>query len=264
MLTDLEHKMKPKITIITVCYNAGAKLDVTISSVINQDYNNIEYIIIDGGSSDETVNIIKKYEDRITKWISEEDDGIYYAMNKGIKLASGEWINFMNAGDSFTSSQTLSIVEKNLNNNIDILYGSANLMYKEGIRILKPEKLVNFNKKLPFCHQASFVRTEIIKKRPYNTKYKMSADYDFMYYCFRKSYKFAVIDKIIANYEIEDGASIRNRIIGKREDANINGSIKSIYWPAKFLMWKMYFFYIRIFLKKILPQNIINKIHGVS
>ena len=103
--------MEPiKISVITVAYNASRYIETTILSVINQTYSNIEYIIIDGGSTDGTVDIIKKYSNKISYWISEPDKGIYDAMNKGINKATGEWINFMNAGDTFHNPDTLSAV----------------------------------------------------------------------------------------------------------------------------------------------------------
>lgn len=95
------------ISVITVCYNAKSNLEKTILSVLNQTYSNIEYIIIDGGSTDGTIDIIKRYDDKITYWQSEPDNGIYDAMNKGIQKANGEWINFMNAGDLFASTMIL-------------------------------------------------------------------------------------------------------------------------------------------------------------
>lgn len=100
----------PLITIITVTYNSVNTLEKTINSVINQTYPNIEYIIVDGNSNDGTIDIIKKYCNKISRWISEPDNGVYDAMNKGIKLAKGEWLNFMNSGDTFASNQVLEKV----------------------------------------------------------------------------------------------------------------------------------------------------------
>lgn len=95
-----------KISVITVCYNAVDTLEKTIQSVLEQTYHNIEYIIIDGGSTDGTVEIIHRYVDYLAYWVSEPDRGIYDAMNKGIERATGEWVNFMNAGDYFYNYDT--------------------------------------------------------------------------------------------------------------------------------------------------------------
>lgn len=119
-----------KITVITVCYNAVKEIEKTILSVINQTYDKIEYIIVDGGSKDGTIDIIKKYESHIKIWVSEPDNGIYDAMNKGVRMASGKWINMMNAGDYFKDNNVLSEVFSD--NNIEmysVIYSNFELRY---------------------------------------------------------------------------------------------------------------------------------------
>lgn len=111
------------ISIITVVFNDKIGLERTIKSVLSQTYDSIEFIVIDGGSNDGSVDVIKKYEDKIDKWISEPDDGIYDAMNKGIKMATGEWLNFMNAGDVFTNPGILrEVFNHDYPNEVEFLY----------------------------------------------------------------------------------------------------------------------------------------------
>ena len=117
------------ISVITVCYNAENNLERTILSVLNQTYSNIEYIIIDGGSTDGTIDLIKKYADKITYWQSETDKGIYDAMNKGIQKATGEWINFMNAGDLFSSTTILQQMSDAIKPGTRILRGNIIRIY---------------------------------------------------------------------------------------------------------------------------------------
>jgi glycosyltransferase involved in cell wall biosynthesis len=124
---------KPVITVITVTYNAEKSLENTILSVINQSFNDIEYIVIDGGSTDGTLDIIRKYDEKINFWISEPDKGIYDAMNKGIKLANGIWLNFMNSGDSFVDYNVLShIFSVKYSDDVKFLYSDFYLKYEDG------------------------------------------------------------------------------------------------------------------------------------
>jgi glycosyltransferase involved in cell wall biosynthesis len=118
---------KPLISIITVVYNDIENIEETILSVLSQTYDNIELIVIDGASNDGTADVIKKYDKKIDYWISEKDGGIFDAMNKGIKVSKGDYINFMNSGDFFTSADLVNEVVKNLDNQrIDLLYGNRN------------------------------------------------------------------------------------------------------------------------------------------
>lgn len=111
-----------RISVVTVVYNAATQLENTILSVLGQEIDNLEYIIVDGGSKDGTVDVIRKYEGRISKWISERDKGIYDAMNKGIRMATGEWIIFMNAADTFCHSKVLSTVMADIPEHIAFIY----------------------------------------------------------------------------------------------------------------------------------------------
>ena len=153
------------VSIITVTYNAEVCLEKTIQSVINQTYKNIEYIIIDGGSSDKTLSIIKKYKKYIKYWISEPDKGIYDAMNKGIKIAKGDYINFLNAGDFYYENNVLSYLFDNLDKSVDLLYGDSYLIDQNGVnvRLLKAGVLNRYTVKkgMAACHQSIFIKRQI-------------------------------------------------------------------------------------------------------
>jgi glycosyltransferase involved in cell wall biosynthesis len=133
-----EHDGSPLVTVVTVVYNGAEHLERTIRSIINQSYNNIEYIIIDGGSTDGTVDIIKKYDQTVDYWVSEPDNGIYDAMNKGVSLACGDWINFMNAGDIFSDETTLQQVFSDIMNysTYDCIYSDTLFNYKSGSQLI--------------------------------------------------------------------------------------------------------------------------------
>lgn len=155
-------KMNPKISVITVVYNDKEGLEKTIQSVLSQTYDNIEYIIVDGGSTDGSVDIIKKYQNRIGKWISEPDEGIYDAMNKGVGLSSGEWLNFMNAGDVFCDNKVLDcIFEKNMPEYIQFIYSDY---WLEGAD--KKEKFLRIaNRDIgTILHQSSIYRKQLHEK----------------------------------------------------------------------------------------------------
>lgn len=173
----------PLITIITVVYNNVNQIEKTIQSVLNQRNANYEYIVIDGGSKDGTIDIISKYQHSIAYFVSEKDSGIYEAMNKGWRKASGDYCLFLNSGDFFFNDNVLHDVQPYLEKkNADILYGSLYAFDEKQNWITEfPENISLYfllNNFLP--HPATFFRTEIIKKNNgYNEKYKIIADWIF-------------------------------------------------------------------------------------
>ena len=189
------------VTVVTVTYNAEQYLEDTIKSIINQDHENLEFIIIDGNSTDSTKAIIKNYENKIDYWISEPDDGIYHAMNKAVEQANNEWIIFINAGDSFVSDNIVSKVMAEDIKGYHLLYGTIYIIDDNGKRVLA--KVPN-NKDIysypAICHQSLFTKTKILKKYSFDTTYKICADYDFELKCADKGYQFKRLDYAISNF----------------------------------------------------------------
>lgn len=213
----------PMISIITVSYNVEFSIRKTIESVLNQDYFDLEYIIIDGKSKDNTLAIAESYSDLFAEKkikyliISEIDLGVYYAMNKGIEYASGEWIIFLNSNDYFYNNDVLKVVfKKKYTNDIGAIYGNTwnekdNILYHK-----KASKIDAINYKAPFVHQALFVRKELLKKYRFNTQYKISADYDQFVRLYIDGITFKKIDEDISVFNL-DGISQSNIVEVNRE-----------------------------------------------
>ncbi len=183
-------KNPPLVTIVTVVYNGVKELGRTIQSIKNQTYPHIEYIVIDGNSNDGTVDIIKEYSDAISYWISEKDNGVYYAMNKAIDKSSGKWLNFMNAGDTFIDNNVISSFVANINEQTDIYYGSRFIQNGDTKTLEETSKLVKFYSMMPFGHQSAFINAKLLKRYNFNTSYQLSADYDFFIKCYHNKYIF--------------------------------------------------------------------------
>ena len=178
----------PKFSIITVTYNAGKVLEDTIQSVVFQTYRNVEYIIVDGGSNDNTLDVVHKYQERICKVISEPDKGLYDAMNKGIRMATGDYLCFLNAGDELHENETLQKIVYTLKGKElpDVIYGETAIVDEEGHflhmrRLSTPEHLhwKSFKEGMLVCHQAFFARRELALANPYDLRYRFSADFDW-------------------------------------------------------------------------------------
>lgn len=196
-------RTNPLISIITVVYNAQDFLEKTILSVINQTYQNIEYIVIDGNSTDSTMGIVGKYKDEITHIVSEKDDGIYDAMNKGIRLAKGDFINFMNADDILYSKDVIQNVVNNMQN-IDSVYYTRARVVSDSIGWMYPDyKTKDYQKWLKLNlpnHQTMFFPKSFYKNLFYDLRLKIGADDDYKLFALKKC-KVVFIDEVSVEFK---------------------------------------------------------------
>lgn len=215
----------PKFSIITVTYNAGKVLEDTIQSVVFQTYRNVEYIIVDGGSTDNTLEIANKYRDRITKVISEPDKGLYDAMNKGIRLATGNYLCFLNAGDELHENETLQKMVHTLNGNQlpDVIYGETAIVDEQGHflhmrRLSAPESLhwKSFKQGMLVCHQAFFARRELAINQLYDLQYRFSADFDWCIRIMKQSQYLHNTGLTLIDY-LNEGMTTRNHKASLKE-----------------------------------------------
>ena len=215
----------PKFSIITVTYNAGKVLEDTIQSVIFQTYRNVEYIIVDGGSTDHTLEVANKYRDRISKIVSEPDKGLYDAMNKGIRLATGDYLCFLNAGDELHENETLQKMVHTLNANQlpDVIYGETAIVDEQGHflhmrRLSAPKQLhwKSFKQGMLVCHQAFFTRRELAVAHPYDLQYRFSADFDWCIRIMKQSQYLHNTGLILVDY-LNEGMTTRNHKASLKE-----------------------------------------------
>ena len=211
------------ISVITVTFNAEKTLERTLKSVAEQDYPNIEHIVVGGNSTDGTIDIIRRYERSQLKWKSETDKGLYDAMNKGAAMASGDYLCFLNAGDMFHSKETLKQLFHSLpeNETPDILYGETDIVDENGKflfhrRLRAPEKLkwTSFKQGMMVCHQAFIVRRAIFE--PYNLSYRYSADVDWCIRMMKKAKNIFNSHLILINY-LNEGMTTANRNASLKE-----------------------------------------------
>lgn len=238
-------KVNPLVTVITVCFNSEKTIRKTIESVLDQTYAKIEYIIIDGFSTDNTVEIIKEYEPQFKgrmRWISEKDNGIYDAMNKGIALANGDWVNFMNSGDWFYANNVIEQVFTTDKSNFDLIYGDHEIRYSEKYngftRLHKAGDLKNLYKGMIFSHQSLFAKLTALKEIGFNAGcIKIAQDYYFITTAFSKNKNILrismPISSILAGGLSDSGI---NRIHGLYENMLIANKI----WGVKIFLYYMY------------------------
>ncbi len=194
----------PLVSIITVVFNGAKHVEQTINSVLNQSYKNIEYIIIDGGSTDGTIDIIKRYESKIDYWQSEHDGGIYVAMNKGISLANGELIGIINADDFYLPDAIEKIIEVDTIEHADIYHGNMQYVTENGESILSAKPDITKMDEMPaIFHPTCFVKKSVYDKAGmFDTQYKISADYDFLLRCLKQNFTFYYIPQTLTCFRL--------------------------------------------------------------
>lgn len=249
----------PKITVITVVFNGVALIEETILSVIGQTYPNIEFIVIDGGSSDGTVDIIKKYNDKINYWHSQADSGIYDAMNKGLSMATGRWVNFMNAGDTFYTSDTVDEIFAREIQTAIVIFGGVEVIYPDFSRLQMAGAPKKLWQGMQFCHQSAFTDVAYHQAHPFDIHHKIAADLVFFYSAFQAEVEFYNCGKIISRV-VTGGISETNRV------KSIMSSCGAI--CGKRLMPQIRIFYagrvissvLRTLAKRCLPRALVRKL----
>ena len=266
-----------RLSVITVCYQAAEMLQKTIDSVSQQDYKPLEYIVVDGGSTDGTLDIIARHQDIITRWVSEPDRGIYDAMNKGVTMATGEWVIFMNAGDTFAAPDVLrrsltpnpsrgegSLITPTINKatsnanqtplpsggagggclggGYSVLYGSV---IKNG-QVIEPHRFRNPHR-MPFCHQSSLTRTSCLRQQPFDISHHMSADLKFFKQLLLAGHQFQQVPFPIAVFDTT-GVSNARRSAGLADNIRVIREVDN--WRDRLrLLPRLYFVYLLCRLK---------------
>ena len=243
-------EQEPLVSIITVVLNGQKHIEQTIKSVLEQTYSNIEYIIMDGGSRDGTLEILKKYDDKIDLWKSEPDKGIYFAMNKGIALAKGSLIGILNADDFYLPDAVKKVVESDRLQKADIYYGDMLLAIENSsapeIR-MKPN-ILEMDEKPSIFHPTCFVKKEVYERAGlFDTRFRISSDYEFLLRCIRKNFKFFYVPEPITTFR---AGGISGSCASNVEGYRIMKIHKTGHHKA--VIWRGIKCYAKTFLKKVL------------
>ena len=241
-----------RLSVVTVCYNAEESIEKTMQSVLFQSYKNIEYLIIDGQSTDGTLEIVRKYQERYNniRLISEKDSGIYNAMNKGAFYAQGEYIYYLNSGDLFPEEKTVEQVMCQLEKNRpDVVYGNIDIDYgmrKKRIAYAKYRRL----KKLwialgiTICHQAVFAKTALMKERGFDESFKLWADQEWMMHLLKKKVTVDTIEKLVCIY---DGFGASSSALNLELVFQESDRITKMYAPVIYYVTKPMKYVLRIY-----------------
>lgn len=226
----------PKISVVTINYNMGDELPGTIESVLGQDYPNLEYIVIDGGSSDSSVEVIKRYPG-IHYWISERDKGRYYAMNKGVEAATGDWVIFINSGDRFHDPSVVTdVFQAQDHSGTDLVYGHVLRRYpSEGVqRVIPAQDLNTLPLRMPCSHQSLFARRSLLVQHPFSPDLSIAADHDFMLRARLAGGQFKKVERTISIFST-GGISDRQRFEALRQILDVLRRLHLLTWRVRII-----------------------------
>ncbi len=236
-----------KLSVITVCYNAEESIEKTMQSVLSQSYENIDYLIVDGQSTDSTLDIVRRYQEKYKniRLISEKDSGIYNAMNKGASHAQGEYIYYLNSGDMFPDEKIVEQVMRQIEKNRpDIVYGDIDVDYgthRHKICYAKQKRLKRLWIALGItvCHQAVFAKTSLIKARGFDESFKLWADQEWMMYLLKKNVMVETIELPVCVYDGFGASSsaVNLELVFQESDRITKKYTPVIYYVTKPMKW---------------------------
>lgn len=255
----------PTVTVITVVLNAKRVVEKTIKNVLEQDYPNLEYIIVDGGSQDGTQSVIQKYSYGIHKYVSEPDKGIYDAMNKASNLASGTWVLYMNAGDQFYAPDSLSQLSNALSTDADVIFAGVVEILVDGYetRIFHemPRPVENIWYQMPTSHQSTIVRTAVQQYYQFDACYRWCADHDMIARMYRDGKKFLSQNVLLSVFDCSSNNAHRDPQLYIRERWQL--SVGLVPWPRRILRYGYEWLHCKVWgsivnaIKKVLPGSVI-------
>ena len=212
----------PRITVITVCFNAQDVIEKTLRSVVSQTYDKLEYVIVDGASKDGTMAIVERYREAIERGggriVSEPDKGLYDAMNKGVRLATGEWFLLLNCDDIFVDEHVVADAAAFIAQHpeADVVYGNTEQVWDYGKVLSAPETAYR-NRKMCISPQATFVRTALHLSHPFDLKYRYAADFEQSTSFVREGRTFLHFDRLVSRVELSSGVTFDNHYASEEE-----------------------------------------------
>ena len=245
-----------RVTIITVVFNDAAHLQRTIDSIASQTYKNIEHIIIDGRSTDGTLEIIKRCTS-IDYWLSEGDRGIYDAMNKGVCCSTGEWINFMNSGDVFFNEIVVEDVFLNCESRVaDLIYGDVEVDYGGFKKLRRAGVVASLKQGMQFSHQSLFAKRSVLLELGFDLSYRTAADYNFIVSSWVKQYRFERLELVVSSISA-GGVSDLRRLDSHNQRVGILSSHLELTRADKVRMfWQGLYIRVADVLKSVLPVRL--------